>query len=134
MAKFSLHQVTQWGHFPLYHITKSHVIHGQLPFPTKIKGDESLSSAPEYFISKNMLGSLEPLPTLRKAPILFSSAQLWSLVSRKMRENREKKKINLEPKLLHWLPQNKTLHAYYKIQPVRQALWLWRKVAECGKS
>lgn len=51
----------------------------QSPFPTRIKGGESDSLAPEYFISKKTLGSLEPLPTLRNAPILCSSAQFWSL-------------------------------------------------------
>ena len=76
-----------------------------LPFPTKIKGGESLSFAPEYFISKNTLGSLEPLPTLRKAPILFCSAQLWSLVLRQKRDNKQKTRNS---KIIF------IVHVYYK--------------------
>ena len=63
-------------------ILKQAGFHELLPFPTKTKGDESFVLAPEYFISKKTLGSVEPLPTLRKAPILFSSAQDWSLIKK----------------------------------------------------
>lgn len=49
-----------------------------MPFPTRAKGGLS-SPRPLYSSSTNLGGSSEPLATLRKANIFFSSAQARSL-------------------------------------------------------